>query len=85
MEDNIEPNNETENAALTLENLNSRLPTFEIPEINKHEYEKWLLLSVSYSVAMLVWIKTEESAYSVVLTVPADFYKVLKNLLNRKE
>jgi hypothetical protein len=84
MEDNIEVNVETENARLTQEH--SQQGTFEIPEINKYEFEKWYFFSMSSSLAILILIISKNNPdYILICTIPVDFFKLFKNIKNRNE
>lgn len=88
MEEIPESNYETENVVFTDEELRQNESSdrvYEIPEINKHEFQKWLLLSlVGIFYIVLTFLGVNEINCFIPIIV-FELYKIISNIKNINE
>ena len=83
-----ESNYETENVVFTDEEfkqIESPESVYEIPEINKHEFQKWFLLSLVGIVYIFLTFLQVGQIYCLIPVISSELCKIIANIRNINE
>lgn len=85
MEEIPSSNYSTENAVFTEEGMNQNENSYEIPDINKHEFRKWLLISLVGMFCIILAISGANIIFCFIPIISCDLFTIIVNIRNINE
>ena len=85
MEQISRSNYATENAIFTEEGIDRNESAYDIPDISKHEFRKWLLLSLIGMICIILAILGMNAVFCFIPIICYDLFTIIVNIRNINE